>query len=163
MVELRLYGSFWVYIIPGLYSVYNMIVISTFYQSIPEELREAALMDGAGEFKIMFSIYFSLSAPIFATVGLWIGVAHWNAYYDTMIYCSANPNLHTLQYYMMRVIKEASRPENTTNLPASVLEKITDQTISFAAMILGVVPVVIAFPFLQKCFDSGVMVGSVKG
>lgn len=163
VVRLGLYGSFWVYIVPGIYSVYNMIVISTFYRGIPEELHEAALMDGAGEFLIMFSIYFRLSAPVFATVGLWIGVAHWNAYYDTMIYCASEQSLHTLQYYLMRVIKEASRPENTSSFPPSVLEKVTDQTISFAAIILGVIPVLFAFPFLHKCFNGGVTIGALKG
>lgn len=164
MVQLRLYGSFLVYVIPGLYSVYNMIVISSFFRGVPEELHEAALMDGASEFKIMFSVYFPLSAPVFATVGLWIGVAHWNAYYDTMIYCASNPTLHTLQYYLMRIIKEASSPENTSQLPPSVLERVSDQTISFAAMILAIIPVVAVFPLLQKkCFNNGVMIGSLKG
>ena len=130
IVNIGLYNNFFVYIIPGLYSVFNMIIMSSFFSGIPEDLHEAAEIDGASEFYIMFSIYFRLSGAVFATVGLWIGVAHWNAYFDTMIYCSANNSLHTLQYYLMRVIKEASRPADTSNIPPSVLEEISDSVYS---------------------------------
>jgi putative aldouronate transport system permease protein len=136
-------------------------VFSSFFRTIPEELREATIMDGAGEFTLFFRVYVPLSAPVFATIGLWVGMAQWNSFYDTMLY-TINPDLITLQYFLMKVIKQASKPEGA-NIPASVYENVSDQTISFAAIVIATLPVLAVFPLLQKMFNKGVMVGSLKG
>ncbi len=163
MVALGLYENYLIYIIPGMYSVYNMIVFSNFFKGIPEELREAAVMDGASEFRIMFTIIFRLSGAVFATVGLWVGVGKWNSYYNTMIYCPTNKDLQTLQYYLLKVIKESSKPEDTSGVPSEMLKEVCDKTVSFAAIVIATIPIMCVFPFLQKLFGKGVMVGSLKG
>src|SRR5690606_21194306 len=105
---LGLYDNFLVYIIPSLYSVYNMIIISTFFRSIPEELHEAAIMDGGNEFQIWWKVYIPLSKPVLATVALWSIIGHWNSYFSTMIYSNAGDHMITLQYYLMGVTNRAS-------------------------------------------------------
>ena len=154
-----LYDSFWVYIIPAMYSVYNMIVISTFFKSISNELHEAAVIDGAGEFRIWWQIYMPLSKPVLATVALWLAVGHWNSYIDTMIYTSSK-NLHSLQYYLYKVITASTLTEG---MPESMLQRVSSQTLSLAAIIISIIPVLFFFPFIRKNFQSGIMVGSLKG
>lgn len=161
MITLGLYENFFAYIFPGLYSVYNMIVFSSFFRSIPEEMHEAALVDGASEYLIMFKIYFPMSLPAFATVGLWLGLAHWNNYFDTMIYCSRTESLHTLQYYLLQVIKESSSTES--EIPPEMKNRINTQTISYAAIVIATIPVLCMFPLIQKIIKKGVTVGSLKG
>lgn len=163
IVSLGLYDNFFVYIIPGLYSVYNMIVISAFYQGIPYELKEAALMDGASEFTIFFKVYLPLSKPVLATVGLWIAVGHWNSYYDTMLY-TASQSLHTLQYYLMRIVTLSSMPSSSSGLPPEVLQDTISTTISYAAIVIASIPILCLYPVIQKiCFSQGITAGSVKG
>lgn len=157
--SLRLYDSFWVYIIPGLYSVYNMIVMSSFFKSISNELHEAAVVDGAGEFRIWWQIYLPLSKPVLATVALWAAVGHWNSYFDTMIY-TANENLQTLQYFLLKAISSSTMTEG---MPSDMLERISPRTISLAAIIISIIPVLFFFPFVRKNFQSGIMIGSLKG
>ncbi len=154
-----LYDSFWVYIIPSLYSVYNMIVISSFFRSISDEIHEAALMDGADEFRIWWQIYMPLSKPILATVTLWLAIGHWNSYFDTMIYTQAE-ELHTLQYFLLNAIQSATLTEG---LPDTMMQSITPKTISLAAIIISIIPVLFFFPFVRKNFQSGIMIGSLKG
>ncbi len=154
-----LYNSFWVYIIPSLYSVYNMIVISSFFRSISDEIHEAALMDGANEFRIWWQIYMPLSKPILATVALWLAIGHWNSYFDTMIYTS-DEELHTLQYFLLNAIQSATLTEG---LPDTMMQSITPKTISLAAIIISIIPVLFFFPFVRKNFQSGIMIGSLKG
>jgi len=157
--SIGLFDSFWVYIIPGLYSVYNMIVISSFFSSISSELHEAALVDGASEFRIWWQIYMPLSKPVLATVALWLAVGHWNAYFDTMIYAPSE-NLHTLQYFLLRAIQSSTMTEGMTE---TMMQRVSAKTISLAAIIISVVPVMFFFPFVRKNFQSGIMIGSLKG
>lgn len=153
-----LYDSWLVYIIPSMYSVYNMIVISNFFKnSIPEEIHESAVMDGAMEIGIWFRFYLPLAKPVLATVGLWIAVGHWNSYIQTLMYTSRSENMWTLQYYLMRVIQDSVIPEGGNT------ESITPQTITFATMIVSIIPIVCVYPFLQKHFAKGAVMGSLKG
>ena len=100
-----------------------------------------------------------LSTPVLATVALWLAVGHWNSYFDTMIYTSSK-DLHTLQYFLLEAIQTSTLTEG---LPPTMMEKITSKTISLAAIIISVVPVLMFFPFVRKNFQSGIMVGSLKG
>lgn len=157
--SIGLYDNFLVYIIPSLYSVYNMIVIQSFFKQISNEIHEAAVVDGANEFRIWWQIYMPLSAPVLATVALWLAVGHWNSYFDTMIYTSSK-ELHTLQYFLLEAIQTSTLTEG---LPSSMMEKMTSKTISLAAIIISVIPVLMFFPFVRKNFQSGIMIGSLKG
>ena len=154
-----LYNNFLVYIIPALYSVYNMIIFSAFFRTISEELHEAALMDGANEFRIYWQIYMPLSKPVIATVALWLAVGHWNAYFDTMIFTNSE-NLQTLQYFLLKAIQTATLTEG---MPAEMMLRLSPKTISLAAIIISMIPVLFFFPFVRKNFQSGIMIGSLKG
>lgn len=154
-----LYNHFLVYIIPALYSVYNMIIFSSFFRSISDELHEAALMDGANEFRIYWQIYLPLSKPVLATVALWLAIGHWNSYFDTMIY-THSPNLQTLQYFLLKAIQTATLTEG---MPAEMMLRLSPKTLSLAAIIISMIPVLFFFPFVRKNFQSGIMIGSLKG
>lgn len=154
-----LYNNFLVYIIPSIYSVYNMIIISTFFRSISNELHEAALMDGASEFRIYWQIFLPLSKPVLATVALWVAIGHWNSYFDTMIFTNS-PSLQTLQYFLLKAIQTSTLTEG---MPAEMMERITPKTLSLAAIIISMIPVLFFFPFVRKNFQSGIMIGSLKG
>lgn len=155
-----LYDTFWVYIIPALYSVYNMIIISSGYRAVSEELHDSAVIDGAGEIRIWAQIYFPLSKAVHATVLLWLIVGNWNAYYSTMLYTHGGENVITLQYYLMGVINKASY---TPAVGGEILEQVTPRTVSYAAIVLAMLPVLFVYPFLSKYFTKGVLVGSLKG
>lgn len=159
---LGLYNNYLLYIIPCMYSVYHMIVISSYFRSLPEELREASLIDGAGEFKILFRIVIPLSTPVIATVGLWIAIGHWNSYFDAMVYMSSD-KFDTLQYYLMKLINSHNINLGGVTLPESVIDKLTPEVITFASIIVSILPMMCVFPFIAKYFEKGIMVGSVKG
>lgn len=154
-----LYDTFAVYIIPGLYSVYHMIIMSTFFKTISNELHEAAYVDGANEFRIFWQIYMPLSKPVLATIALWLAIGHWNAYFDTMIFTN-NPNLQTLQYFLLKAIQTSTLTEG---MPPEMMMRLSPKTLSLAAIIISIIPVLFFFPFVRKNFQSGIMIGSLKG
>lgn len=154
-----LYDSFFVYIVPVIYSVYNMIVITSFFRSIDPGMRESALIDGAGEFRIWWSLYLPVSTPVLATVGLWVAVARWNNYMSTMLYTAKDESIWLLQYYLMRIIKDSSMPD----IDASVSQEVSARTISFAAIVVATIPIFCVYPFVAKYFTKGIMVGAMKG
>lgn len=162
--NIGLMNTFWVYIIPCLYSVFNMIVFSSFFREIPEEIHESAVVDGASEFVILYRLYLPLSKPVLATIALWIGVGHWNSFFDSMVF-TTNPNLATLQLFLVKLIKEASvaQGEAATKIPSQVLKTISIVTIRYAAIVVSSLPIFAVYPFMQKYLVKGVMLGSVKG
>lgn len=163
-----MYDSFWVYIIPSAFSFYNMIIIRTYLQGIPAALIESARLDGASEFTILFKIMLPLSKPIVATILLWHAVGHWNDWTATL-YFIENPELYTLQYILQQSMKET---ESVQQMIANALESgrplgdismdITAESIRAAQLIVTTLPIVCVYPFMQKYFMSGVMIGSVK-
>ncbi len=154
-----LYDTFWVYIIPSVLSVYNMIIVSNFYKGIPDSLYEAAELDGAGELRIWALIYMPLSKPVLATVALWVAVDHWNSYMGTMLYTKAGDWTITLQYYLKHLINEASGVSSGSEYSDLVSAK----TISYAGIIVALIPIMCMYPFVQKHFTKGIMIGSLKG
>jgi putative aldouronate transport system permease protein len=164
---LKTYGlinNFAVYIIPCLYSVFNMIILSNFFREIPEEIHESAIMDGAGEMTIFARMYFPLSKPALATIALWIAVFHWNSFFDSMIF-TTDAQLQTLQLVLVKLIREASvaQGEAATKVPAQVLRTTSIVTIRYAAIVISSIPIFAFYPFVQKYLVKGVMLGSVKG
>ena len=157
---LGMLNTFAMYILPGAYSVYNMILIRSFIKGIPEELHEAAVLDGAGEFRIYFTMIIPLSMPILMTVLLWGILGHWNDYTTTFFYAPATRDIYTLQYILMLIIQEGNVQ---SNVGSAVSGEAASETISLAAMVIGTIPMLIAFPFLQKYFTKGLYVGSLKG
>ncbi len=158
---LGLLNTFAIYIIPGMYSVYNMILIRSFFKSTPEELHEAAVLDGAGEFRIYFQLMIPLCMPVLITIFMWSFIGHWNDYLTSMLYCPQRPDLDSLQYVLRQIIAAADAGSFDSVL--SVSGKATSETISYAAMTFGALPLIVIFPFVQKYLTQGVYVGSLKG
>lgn len=167
--EIGILNSFWVYILPGLFSFYNIVIIRTFMQStIPISLEESALIDGANEIIIFFKIILPLSKPILATMALWIMVTHWNDWTTTLYYIRKS-NLFTLQYIMMQVVKESERTQKMmaaaleSGLQIENVQQTTTEVITAAQVVVTTIPIICVYPFLQKYFVKGIMLGSVKG
>lgn len=153
-------NNFLVYIIPGAYSVYNMILIRSFFKNMPEELHEATVLDGASEYLIFFKFMIPLSMPILTTIFLWSLVAHWNDYLTSMLYLPTATRLHTLQYVLQKIISNA---DGSSDSLLGTSSTVTSESISFAAMVFGTIPMLVMYPFMQKHFVSGIYVGSLKG
>ena len=163
--SLHLVGSFWVYILPLLMNVYNMILIKNYIESLPESLSESAYIDGANDFTIFIRIVTPLCKPVLAAVVLFASVTHWNSYTDTLIYCATVPKLHTLQYVLMTLIgnitKASSDLSSVTDLAAG--NTVTPMSVRMAVTVITILPISLVYPFLQKYFIKGMMLGAVKG
>lgn len=167
-----LLNTFWVYIIPGAISVYNMVLVKTFMENgVPESLGESASLDGAGPMTIFFRIMLPLSMPILATIALFVAVGQWNSWFDNMIYNSASKNLDTLQYLLYKKlneankIAEAARSGNTTVVGEMLTKQmvLTPDSVRMTITMLVTLPILCVYPFLQKYFVKGIMIGAVKG
>ena len=162
--NLGLLDSFWVYIIPSLFGFYNAIIFITFFKNIPVELEESAKIDGANDFKIFLRIILPVSMPVIATIALFNGVGQWNDYFTGVIYITNEQWLIPIQTFLYKVISENSSTSITANMPASVrARKVTSTTVKYATMVITTFPIMCVYPFLQKYFVQGIMVGSVKG
>ncbi len=169
---LKLYDSIWVYIIPSLFGgFYNVIIFNTNFKSIPESLYESAKMDGASEYTILFKIVLPLSKPVISALGIFTAVGTWNDYTQTLYY-TKSAAIQTLSYYMLSITKAsasaAALAETMSASASSILTTMSEsatnyKTIELACMVLSALPLIIMYPFAQKFFEKGVMVGSVKG
>lgn len=164
--NLGLYDTFWVYILPGMFSVWNMIILQSSFRSLPESLIESARIDGAGPFTILFRIILPLSKAVLAALTLFGVVGHWNAFFDSMMYTNS-PQLQTIQLFLKKIITDPGASGQMTQEMISAIpdlaKRSTPQTIKLAAMIVTSVPILSIYPFLQKYFAKGVTIGSVKG
>lgn len=166
MRDLGLIGTFWIYIWPGLIGVFNLIVIRSFIESLPANLLESAKIDGAGEFRTFFHIVLPLCTPVLATVSLFTGVWQWNSWFDVFLYNSSKENLSTLQYELQKVLQFSSASIQRVDFQAAAaqggIKRVTPYAIRATMMIVVSVPVIIVYPFLQKYFVKGMLVGGVK-
>ncbi|MBQ6542424.1 MAG: carbohydrate ABC transporter permease, partial [Lachnospiraceae bacterium] len=143
---------------------YNMIIMRTFFRnSIPYELSEAAKMDGCSDFRYLLNVVLPLSKPIIAIITMYYAVAHWNSYYTEMIYLR-NPKLYSLQQVMRNVLKASNINMKDITDPELIAEMsgLTD-VMKYAMIVVAVIPILMIYPFIQKYFQKGVMIGSVKG
>ena len=154
----------WALWLPGALSIFQVIVARTFFQtSIPEELVEAAQIDGARDTRYLVSIVLPLSKPILAVMTLMYAVGHWNAYFDALIYLRSE-NLFPLQYVLRNMlILNAADPEMLANTAQKLRDQGFEQVLKYALIVVACIPVMIMYPFVQKHFVKGVMVGSLKG
>lgn len=161
--NLGLFDNFLVYIIPSLFNFYNMIIFSTYFKELPHGLEESAKLDGANDFVIFIKIIIPLSAPVIATIALFNGVAHWNDFFTGVIYIN-NTVLQPIQTYLYRVIASASSSKTVVAMPIGVTtQQVSSTSLRLATMIVTTVPIIVVYPFLQKYFVKGFMVGSIKG
>ena len=174
--NLGMVNSFWVYIIPNLVGLFNVILMRTFFQDIPDAMKESAQIDGANYITIYFRIILPVSTPILATIALFIGVFHWNSWFDGTIFITRQ-DLKPMQNILLQVINEASYAERLAALTggagASAAaqamgaigrgREVNVRSITMATMFVTIFPVLIVYPFLQRYFVKGIMIGSVKG
>lgn len=163
---LGLKKTFWVYIIPTMFSCFNMIVIRTYISGLPEALVESARIDGAGDVRIFWQIIFPLCTPVLATVALFVAVGSWNQWFDTQLYNGSKKNLYTLQYLLKMKLATTSQSMNAAQTSADALKnssQTTPITIRCAITVVSALPILVVYPFLQRYFVTGMVLGGVKG
>ena len=167
--NLKLLNTFWIYILPTMFNFYNAIVMRTFIDAtIPDSLFDAGYIDGADDLQMFYKVVIPLSKPVLATVSLWQMVGHWNDWTTTLYYVR-NSKWHTMQYKMMQLVKESEyiaakiKELQMLGIDAGEAPASTPDTLIAAQVILTTLPIVMVYPFLQKYFVKGFMVGSVKG
>ena len=163
---LKLSKSFWVYIIPTMFSCFNMIVIRTYIQGLPDALVESARIDGANDLRIFWQVIFPLCKPVLATVALFVAVGSWNQWFDTQLYNGSKKNLYTLQYLLKMKLATSMQSMNAAQTSADALKnssQSTPITIRCAITVVSALPILVVYPFLQRYFVTGMVLGSVKG
>jgi putative aldouronate transport system permease protein len=161
VVRTNLIGTIWALIIPSAVPLFNVIVLLNFFREIPSEIEEAAFLDGAGHFTVLMRIYIPLSTAALATVTLFVILAHWNAWFDGLIY-NNRPEGYPLQTYMRGILVVGDFSTYTLGEIAA-RTNISDRTVKAAQVFLGCMPVLLIYPFLQRYFTKGLVLGSVKG
>ena len=161
--QLHMVNTVWAVLIPGAFNVWNMILARTYYQSIPAELREASAIDGANEIQHFFKIMMPVCKPIIAVLALWSFVGMWNSYFDAMIYLN-DANLQPLQLVLRSIlVQNTPQPGMIADIQSTAeMAKVAEQ-LKYATIVVSSLPLLVMYPFFQKYFDKGIMVGSVKG
>lgn len=161
ILKLKMIDTIWALVIPGAVTAYNLLLTLNFFRSVPKEIDEAAEVDGAGYWRLLFSIYIPLSKTVIATTTLFNFVTHWNSWFDGLMYMNSSAN-YPLQTYLQSLVVDT-----TTNLVyAGSLKNadlLNDKNIKAAQIVLAAIPIVLVYPWLQKYFTKGMMIGSIKG
>ena len=168
--NLGLYNTFWVFVIPSLVSVWNIFVMKRFFQDIPDSLRESARIDGATHMQVLVRIILPLSLPMLASLGLFTAVWHWNDWFSGAFYVQTN-DLMPVQTYLQKLLTANNismvKSNNVLNAEAAFREsqtaRLTATSVKMAAVMVGTLPILCVYPFLQKYFVKGMLTGSVKG
>jgi putative aldouronate transport system permease protein len=162
--NLHMLNTIWAVVLPGALSVWNIILCRTFIQGLPDSLREAAKVDGASEWQILFRIVVPLSKALIAVMCLYTVVGQWNSYFGPMLYLT-NERLYPLQVVLRRMLVDDTMKAfyGQDAIGPSAIAKPVAQSIRSASIILTIAPIVCIYPFLQKYFTKGVMIGSIKG
>jgi len=167
MRDLHLINNFLVYILPATVSAWNIMVVRSYISELPKGLIESAKIDGASEFRIIFSIIFPLSMPVVACILLFVAVGQWNSWFDTMLYCGNNQSLSTLAYELQKVLQTSQSLSTQSSqaqalIPAAMRNIVTPQSVRATMTIITIVPIMCVYPFLQKYFVNGLTLGGVK-
>lgn len=160
--DLGLLDHFLVYILPVMFSFFDLIIFLAFFREIPEGLEEAAKIDGANDFRIFVQVIFPVSLPVVATIALFHGVYQWNDYFTGVLYVNNN-DLQPIQTFLYRVVAQSSSNQIVAATGSAVTRTVTSQSIKMATMVVTTAPIVFAYPFLQKYFVKGLLIGSIKG
>ena len=166
--DLGMMNTFWTLVIPGAVVPFNVLLIRNYMMSLPEELVESAKIDGANDARILFSIIIPVCTPILATVTLWVAVGNWNAWFDAMLYLQNSP-IRILQEILRAMLNEVNQQANgsltefVNQEAAGRLMEVTPQSVRAATLVVITLPIVATYPFLQKYFVKGVLMGSLKG
>lgn len=157
-----LYDTYWALILPGLISPFNMIIIKKFFQELPQELEDAAYVDGCGDIRTFVKIMLPLSKPVIASISLFYGVGFWNNYFSAMIYLKTAEK-YPIQVQLRSIILQTSQISNVTMSYYDMTGTPPDKAVKMACTVIATVPILMVYPFVQKYFTKGVMVGAVKG
>ena len=161
--NLRMVNTIWAILIPGAFNVWNMILARTYYQSIPGELREASAIDGADEVRHFFKIMLPVCKPIIAVLALWTFVGMWNSYFDAMIYLN-DAELQPLQLVLRSImVQNTPEPGMIADIQSTAEMAKVAELLKYATIVVSSLPLLVMYPFFQKYFDKGIMVGSIKG
>jgi len=164
--NLQIINTFWVYILPSMVSVTYLLMMRTFFESIPESLFESAKLDGCGYFKIYFKILLPLSKPVIAVIGLYTAVNHWNDWFSGAFYMTSSklwPVQTVLQQMLSRAMVSQQEASTAAQAIAQTTTAVTSDSLKMAAVVITTVPILCVYPFVQKYFTKGVMLGAVKG
>ncbi|ANE45551.1 ABC transporter permease [Paenibacillus swuensis] len=158
--DLGLLDTFWVYIIPVMFNFFHLLIFLAYFRDFPEGLEEAAKIDGANDLTVFYKIMLPISMPVVATIALFHGVYQWNDYFTGVIFINNN-DLHPIQTFLYRIVTQAATSEivDTTSIEKSM----TMLSVKLATMVVTTLPIVVVYPFLQKYFVKGLMIGSMKG
>lgn len=161
---MHLTSSFWVYVIPGMVSAFNVMVMRTFMSGLPDSFEESAQLDGAGYMTIFVKIISPLCKPVYATIALFVAVWQWNSWFDAMLYNRMNPEYTTLQYELQKLLNSVSQQGGSVgNISGQAAQDtVTGITVRSAGAVLTIVPIVCLYPFLQNYFVTGLTIGGVK-
>jgi len=164
MRHLHLIGTFWIYILPGIVSAFNVFIIRSFIDGLPYALQESAKLDGANDFKIYYKVILPLCKPVLATISLFLAVGQWNSWFDTYLYNGNKANLTTLQYELMKILQSTNQGAKMVNANelANQMAQVSPESIKMAITIVVTVPILIVYPFLQRYFVDGMTLGAVK-
>ena len=154
--------TFWALIIPGALGAYNVILMKSFFENLPDSLEEAAMIDGASELVILTRIVLPLSTPILATIALFVAVGQWNSFFNALIYIST-PSKWTLQLVLREILMSANSQLLSTGGNSAEMSTVPPETLRYATLVASVVPILCVYPFLQKYFVTGITLGAVKG
>lgn len=159
-----LMNSIWALVIPGAINVWNCVMLLNFFRGVPKEMEEAATIDGASHFQTLIRVYLPVSGPVLATILLFTVVGHWNGWFDGFIYINS-PKGYPLQTYLSTLVMQADTlgKKMITREDLARLENVSDKTLKVAQIFMGALPIMCVYPFLQKYFIKGIVVGSVKG
>lgn len=160
--NLHLTGTFWVYVVPGAVSAFNMLVLRTYMVGLPDSLEESAQLDGAGYMTIFVKIISPLCKPVYATVALFVAVGQWNSWFDAMLYNRMSDKYTTLQYELMKLLSSIMQQSGSAESMRNSANSITPASIRAAATIATMLPIVCLYPFLQRYFVTGLTIGGVK-
>lgn len=159
---LKLKDSYWALWLPGAISAFNMIIIKNFFQGLPAELEEAARMDGCNDLGIFYKIILPLSKPVLASVSLFYAVSHWNSYFNAMMYISDSKK-EVIQIVLRRIVFLSSSVASESGVEWGIFGAPPEKAVKMATTVVATIPILLIYPFVQKYFTQGVMVGSVKG
>lgn len=160
--QFKMLDTIWALVIPGALPVFNMVLLMNFFRGLPKEIEEAAFIDGAGHWTTMRKIFLPLSLPSLATISLLVLVSHWNSWFDGMIYMNS-PKNYPLQSYLRTIIVSQDLNTMTSSEMLSNMNDVSDRTFKAAQVFLAALPILAVYPFLQRFFMQGLVVGSVKG
>ncbi|GGG78127.1 carbohydrate ABC transporter permease [Paenibacillus radicis (ex Gao et al. 2016)] len=157
--ELHMMNTIWALVLPGAVSVFNMILLMNFFRATPKELEEAAFIDGAGHFSILFRVYMPLAMPAIATISLFTIVGNWNAWFDGLLYMT-DYRKYPLATFLQTIIVQ--QDFSKLNPDVNELKNISQRTVKAAQIFIGIIPVLVIYPYLQKYFVKGIVLGAVK-